>query len=322
MGRRAHPLRRPGHLGLGARPVVVARRHDTGHGQLRGRVRPRPTGSPRLADRAHGRRRGHPRHGTGRGDRVGVGDVPRVSRRAREAALDRGRRHPGAARSRAGLRHGRARRPQRGGHGRGHRGDAGHRARGRPGRRARILHLAHLGAPRHRRRAGAGDVRRRGRAVRPRVRAGRGRRRCLRARPAGLGRRDARGRLAGGRLDAPALGRHRPSRLLRAAPARRRPRVVAQAAGGIARGLRRGGPAVPPDRRPAHGDRLGPPHHGVPVQGHAGLQGAAGPVLVGRRTRHRAGRPRGAAVDSVVDAIVAGRGGGDGEGVPAHLRAR
>ena len=33
--------------------------------------------------------------------------------------------------------------------------------------------------------------------------------------------------------------------------ARRRPRAVAQAAGGVARGLRRGGPAVPPDRRPA-----------------------------------------------------------------------
>ena len=51
-------------------------------------------------------RRGHSRHRAGRGDRVGVGDLPRVSRRAGEAALDGRRRHPGATCGRAGLRHG------------------------------------------------------------------------------------------------------------------------------------------------------------------------------------------------------------------------
>ena len=110
---------------------------------------------PRLAHRPHGGRRGHPRRGAGRGDRVGVGDLPRVPRRTGAAALDGRRRHPGPPRRGAGLCHGRAGGAQRGGERRGHRGHARHRARSTPRRGARVLHLTHLGAPGHRRRAGA-----------------------------------------------------------------------------------------------------------------------------------------------------------------------
>ena len=123
---------------------------NCGVGLRAGRSRP-----PRLAHRPHGGGRGHPRRGAGRGDRVGVGDLPRVPRRTGAAALDGRRRHPGPPRRGAGLRHGRAGRAQRGGERRGHRGHAGHRARGAAGRGARVLHLAHHRAPGHRRRAGA-----------------------------------------------------------------------------------------------------------------------------------------------------------------------
>ena len=117
-----------------------------------------------------------------------------------------------------------------------------------------------------RRRAGAGHLRGRGRAVRHRVRAGRGGHRRVRAGPSGLGRRDAPGRVERGRLDAPALGRHRPARVLRAAPARRRSGAVAQAARGVARRLRRGRPPASPDRRAPDRDPLGPPHDAVPLR--------------------------------------------------------
>ena len=69
---------------------------------------------------------------------VGLGDLPRVPRRARHPALAARRRHAGRARRGPRLRDGRARRPQRAGHPRGHRGDEGHRARrrSRPARSA------------------------------------------------------------------------------------------------------------------------------------------------------------------------------------------
>ena len=61
LGRRAHALRRPGHVGRPARPVVQQRRHHAGHGQLRRRLRAVPAGRAGDVDRADGRRRGHPR---------------------------------------------------------------------------------------------------------------------------------------------------------------------------------------------------------------------------------------------------------------------
>ena len=61
LGRHPHPLRRPGHLGRGARPEQLARCHHRGHRQLRGRVRSGPPRPPRVADRADGGGRGHPR---------------------------------------------------------------------------------------------------------------------------------------------------------------------------------------------------------------------------------------------------------------------
>ncbi len=83
------------------------------------------------------------------------------------------RRRAGAARCRARLRDGRARRTQRARDSRRHRGDGPHRRRGDRRRRRRREHLAHDRAPRGRRRTGTGHVRRRRRAVRdgPRARA-------------------------------------------------------------------------------------------------------------------------------------------------------
>ena len=149
-------------------------------------------------------------------------------------------------------------------------------------RGARVLDVTHLGAPGHRRRAGARHRRGRGRAVRHRVRPGGGRRRSLRARPAGLGRRDARGRHGRGRLDAPALDRHRPARVLRTAPTRRRPRAVAQAAGGVTRRLRRGRTPLPPNRGSAHGHPHRAPHDPVPVRRFPGVRRAAGAPCIPR----------------------------------------
>ena len=104
-------------------PSIVARRHHGRHGQLRRRLRARPTRQARLAHRPHGGRRGHPRRRARRRHPLGLGDVPRVPRLPRRAAARARRRHAGAARRRARLRDGRARRAQRARHVGRHRGD-------------------------------------------------------------------------------------------------------------------------------------------------------------------------------------------------------
>ena len=81
-----YPLRRPGHLGPGDDAVVVARGDHHGLRQLRGRVRPGPARRARVAHPANGGGRGYSRRGAGRRDRLAVGDVPRVPRRARADA--------------------------------------------------------------------------------------------------------------------------------------------------------------------------------------------------------------------------------------------
>ena len=114
-------------------------------------VRARPA---RVARRADGRRRGHPRRRAVGGHQVGVGDLPRVPRRARSHAAGARRRHAGAARRGPRLRHGRARREQRAGHPRGHRGDgapswarASRPARSASRPRRTIVHTAIDGEP-------------------------------------------------------------------------------------------------------------------------------------------------------------------------------
>ena len=214
---------------------------------------PGPARPPRLAHRPDGGRRGHPRHGAGRGDRVGMGDLPRVSRRAGAAALDGRRRHPGPPRRGAGLRHGRARRQER----------------SRPPPRTStamraivlealragalgLLDLAHHRAPGHRRRGGAGHLCRGGRALRHRCGAGRGQHRRVRAGAPRLGRRacssDAWLEVDWMRRLSAAI--ERPVSY-RAAPGGRRARSVAQAAGRLARGVRRGRPCSSPRSRGA-----------------------------------------------------------------------
>ena len=129
-------------------------------------VRP---GARGVADQPHGGRRGHPRHRARGGHGLELGDVPRVPRRARPSRARHRRRHAGVARRGARA------------YSMGERGatnepatpddidgDGASRARGDRSRRARVLHLAHARPPRHGRRAGAGHVRRRGRAVRAR----------------------------------------------------------------------------------------------------------------------------------------------------------
>ena len=64
-------------------PSLVARRHHRRHGQLRRRLRAGPARQARVADRADGGRRGHPRHRAARGHHLGLGELPRVPRRAR-----------------------------------------------------------------------------------------------------------------------------------------------------------------------------------------------------------------------------------------------
>ena len=138
--RRAHPLRRSGDVGPVPHAVVVARRHHRRDGQLRCRLRSCRARPPRVADRDDGRRRGHPRRRADRRHPVGVGDVPRVPRRARRPAVRDRHRHPGAARCRARLRDGRPRGGQRTGHGRRHGGDGRPGRRGPPRRSAGLLH--------------------------------------------------------------------------------------------------------------------------------------------------------------------------------------
>ncbi len=114
--RHPHPLRRPGDVGPGARPVVAARRHLARDGQLRRRVRARPVRRcrSRLADRvARGRGR-HPRHRLGGGSDVGLGELPRLPRRARAPLVLARRGRAGRPRAAARVRDGRAgRRPGR-----------------------------------------------------------------------------------------------------------------------------------------------------------------------------------------------------------------
>ena len=106
MGGHPHPLRRTGDMGLAARPVGQPRGHDRGRGQLRSGLRTRSPRERGVARPDDGGRRGHPRHGALRGHRMVVGDVPRVSRRTRIAAVRHGHRRLRAACATAHVRHG------------------------------------------------------------------------------------------------------------------------------------------------------------------------------------------------------------------------
>ena len=114
----------------------------------------------------------------------------------------------------------------------------------------------------------------------------------------------------GGGLDAPALGRHRPARVLRAAPD-----TTTTPSCGASSSQRRSTPAP---RAPSCYPQIAGRPTGI-LSGHhttfclfrdfPAYQALRAEVLVGRRAGRRAGRPRGAAVDRVVDAVVAGPGG-------------
>jgi hypothetical protein len=143
---------------------------------------PRAPRPPRLADRPHGGRRGHPGHGARGRHHVGVGELSRVPRRACRHAPLHGRRRPPAARRAACVRDGRARRRQRGGDRGRSRADASAGARGARRGRRRHLDVAHGRTHGRRRAAGAGDLRGPGRALDARSRARRARPRVVPAR--------------------------------------------------------------------------------------------------------------------------------------------
>ena len=140
--RRAHPLRRPGHLGLLPRPVVVARRHHGRDGQLRRRLRPGPPDRPRPPHLADGGRGGHPRGGAARGPQLGVGDVRRLPRRHRAPGPRHRRGGAGSPRRRPPVRDGRAGLAPRPRHARGHRRHGDDRPGGGGGRWSRLHDVA------------------------------------------------------------------------------------------------------------------------------------------------------------------------------------
>ena len=109
----------------------------------------------RLAHRTDGRRRGHPRRRALRGHPVGLGVLPRVSRRGRAGPEVPRRRLADPPRRGARLRDGRPRREERARDRRRHRRDGRHRARSDRRGRARRLDVAHHRAHGDRRRAGA-----------------------------------------------------------------------------------------------------------------------------------------------------------------------
>ena len=143
LGRCPYPLRRPGHLGPGARALLLARRHHHPLRQLRRRLRPGAPHAPRRADRPDGVDRGDPRHRARRGPEVELGELPGLPGCAgRDEAHHRHRRAdpaPPAAR----LRDGRARHQPGSGDGGRHRRDAPPDGRGHEGRRLRLHHQPH-----------------------------------------------------------------------------------------------------------------------------------------------------------------------------------
>ena len=109
LGRCAHPLRRTGHLGPGAGPVLLARRDDDPVRQLRRRLRAGAPRAPRRPDRPDGGDRGHSRHRARRRPAMGLGELSRIPRRARPHAAHDRYRGADPASPAAGVRDGRAR---------------------------------------------------------------------------------------------------------------------------------------------------------------------------------------------------------------------
>ena len=180
LGRCPHSLRRPGDLGPGTGPLLLARRDDDSIRQLRRRICAGAQGAPQRADRSDGSGRRHPRHGARRGAELGVGKLPGLSRRSGAAAAHDRCRGTDPAPSATRLHHGRARHQPRGRDPRRHRRYEPSDRGGDPRRRVRFHDLAHLFAQDDRRRAGPGPQGRGGRADRHRPRLGRRRPRRLR----------------------------------------------------------------------------------------------------------------------------------------------
>ena len=109
LGRCPHPLRRPGNLGPGAGPILLAWRHHHPVRQLRRRFRPCPQRDHRRTHRPDGGGGGNPRHRAGRGAEMELGNLPRISRRAGADAADHRCRRADPAPPAARLCHGRPR---------------------------------------------------------------------------------------------------------------------------------------------------------------------------------------------------------------------
>ena len=289
LGRRAHALRRPGHVGLRARPVVVARRHHARDGQLRRRLRAgrsptATTGSSASwrASRTSPARR-WPRGSSGSGrpspsisTRWSGGAGPSTSApRSPTAPCGPTSWASGApATSRRGPRTSRPCGPscsRRCGPGR-----SGSRPRARSGTAPSTASWCRAPTPPRTSCSASGP-----RWARPAPASSSWRRWARRARCSTTRSRRSTG-CAGSR---PPSGRPVSYVLLQQDDD---PELWRTAAGRLARRLRRGGAAVPPDRRATDRDPLGPPHDAVPLRRLPGLPGAARPAGCRPRSWRRA----------------------------------
>ena len=141
--RHPHPLRRPGDVGLPARPILMARRDHRRDGQLRRRLRPGAQEHPGRRHRADGRGRGYSRPLPARGSRLDLGKFRRLPHRAGAPQPRHRFLRAAAACTDARLRHGRPRAEPGGRESGRHRPDARDRRGCGARRRVRLLHLPH-----------------------------------------------------------------------------------------------------------------------------------------------------------------------------------
>ena len=148
-GLRGHPhaLRRPGHVGIAHRAVVLARRDHRGDGQLRRRLRAGATRRARPSDRVDGGRRGHSGRRARRRHRLDLGELRRVPRRSGTSTPRHRPLRATAPRRPPSLCDGRAGSPPGGGDGGGRGGHAAPRLRSHGSGCHRVHDVAHAEPP-------------------------------------------------------------------------------------------------------------------------------------------------------------------------------
>ena len=144
--RRAHAHGRPGVLGSAGKLLLLARRHDRRHGELRLHARAGQGQAARPDREQHSAGRGHQPQGDGGRDQLELDDVQGVHGRRRQAAEDDQLRRQHRPLGAAHARHGRAR-VRAAGHCRRHGRDGARAARRARRRRDRLYQLPLHGPP-------------------------------------------------------------------------------------------------------------------------------------------------------------------------------